>query len=174
MLDVRDLLLTRLTWPTIAPMLLPHCRAGIVIVSVLLLPASAHRVRAQAVGGAEQARPVQGDPGISSMVVMDLPDFRVLRDYAEPGATRRMHAHNDATYHVFVLVTGHLVLTVDGDSPVDVTQGQALSLKAGAMHTFRNVGDATATIVEVFGKRAAAGAADVDALAAAISGAIHQ
>ena len=66
---------------------------------------------AQAIGGPEKGRPVQGDPGISSMVVMERPDFRVLRDWAEPGAVRRMHNHADATYHVFTLLTGQLTLT---------------------------------------------------------------
>ena len=107
---------------------------------------------AQAVGGADKARPVAGDPGISSMVVMDQPQFRVLRDYAEPGAVRRMHSHDDATWHVFTLVTGQLLLTIDGESPVEVTQGQVLNLKGGAKHTFKNTGTVTATIVEVFGK----------------------
>lgn len=117
-------------------------------------------VSAQAVAGPEKARAVAGDPGISSMVVMDRPAFRVLRDYAEPGATRRMHSHDDATYHVFVLITGQLTLTVDGEAPVEVTPGQALELKGGAKHTFKNTGSVTATIVEVFGKGAAAPAGD--------------
>ena len=107
---------------------------------------------AQAVGGVEKGRAVAGDPGISSMVVMDLPEFRVLRDWAEPGATRRMHSHDDATWHVFTLVTGQLRLTVEGEAPVEVTQGQVLNLKGGAKHTFINTGTVTATIVEVFGK----------------------
>ena len=107
---------------------------------------------AQAVGGADKARPVAGDPGISSMVVMDMPEFRVLRDYAEPGSVRRMHSHDDATWHVFTLVTGQLLLTIDGESPVEVAQGQVLNLKGGAKHTFKNTGTVTATIVEVFGK----------------------
>ena len=107
---------------------------------------------AQAVGGADKARPVAGDPGISSMVVMDQSEFRVLRDYAEPGATRRMHSHDDATWHVFTLVTGQLLLTIDGEVPVEVTQGQVVNLKGGAKHTFKNSGTVTATIVEVFGK----------------------
>ena len=107
---------------------------------------------AQAVGGAEQARPVAGDPGISSMVVLNMPEYRVLRDYAEPGATRRMHSHDDATWHVFTLVTGQLKLTIEGEAPVDVKQGEVLSLKGGAKHTFTNTGTVTATIVEVFGK----------------------
>jgi quercetin dioxygenase-like cupin family protein len=106
----------------------------------------------QAIGGPEKGRPVTGDPGISSMVVMDRPEFRVLRDWAEPGAVRRMHNHADATYHVFTLLTGQLVLTVEGQPPVDVKAGDVIDLKGGAMHTFKNTGTVTATIVEVFGK----------------------
>ena len=107
---------------------------------------------AQAVGGADKARAVAGDPGISSMVVMEQPEFRVQRDYIEPGATRRMHSHGDATSHVFTLVTGQFLLTVEGESPVEVMQGQVLNLKGGAMHTFRNTGAVAATIIQVFGK----------------------
>jgi len=123
---------------------------GLLLVHVVLV--SATNASAQAVGGADKARPVAGDPGLSTMVVLDEPQFRVLRDYAEPGATRRMHSHDDATWHVFTLVTGQLLLTVEGESPVEVTQGQVLNLKGGAKHTFRNTGTVTATIVEVFGK----------------------
>ena len=119
------------------------------VFALLLLSTAAF---AQAVGGADKARPVAGDPGISSMVVMDQPAFRVLRDYAEPGATRRVHSHDDATWHVLTLVTGQLLLTIEGESPVEVTQGQVLNLKGGAKHTFKNTGTVTATIVEVFGK----------------------
>jgi quercetin dioxygenase-like cupin family protein len=119
---------------------------------VLLMSLAASNAFAQAVGGAEKARPVTGDPGISSMLVLDQPEYRVLRDYAEPGAVRRMHSHDDATWHVFTLVTGQLTLTIDGEAPVDVTQGQVLQLKGGAKHTFKNTGTVTATIVEVFGK----------------------
>jgi len=111
---------------------------------------------AQAVAGPEKARPVRGDPGISSMVVLDRPEFRILRDYAEPAATRRMHAHQDAAYHVFVLITGKLRLTIEGASPVEVNPGEALYLTGGAQHTFTNIGPVAATIVEVFGKAPAA------------------
>jgi quercetin dioxygenase-like cupin family protein len=119
------------------------------LLAFALTAAPAH---AQAVGGADKARPVAGDPGISSMLVMEQPEFRVLRDYAEPGATRRVHSHDDATWHVLTLVTGQLLLTIEGESPIEVTQGQVLNLKGGAKHTFRNTGTVTATIVEVFGK----------------------
>jgi quercetin dioxygenase-like cupin family protein len=133
-----------------------------VVLATAIVMSAAASPSAQAVAGPEKARPVQGDPGISSMQVMDLPQFRVLRDYAEPGATRRMHNHADATYHVFVLVTGQLRLTVQGEEPVEVRPGEALSLKGGAMHTFVNTGAVAATIVEVFGKAPAA-AADIEA-----------
>jgi quercetin dioxygenase-like cupin family protein len=107
---------------------------------------------AQAVGGPENGRPVRGDPGISSMSVMERPEFRVLRDWAEPGAVRRMHNHPGTTYHVFTLVTGELTLTIEGQPPVVVKQGEVIELKGEAMHTFTNTGKVTATIVEVFGK----------------------
>jgi quercetin dioxygenase-like cupin family protein len=113
---------------------------------------AAPSTHAQAIGGPENGRAVAGDTGISSMVVMDRPDFRVLRDWAEAGAVRRMHNHADATYHVFTLLTGQLTLTVDGQAPVEVKAGDVLELKGGAMHTFKNTGTVTATIVEVFGK----------------------
>ena len=122
----------------------------ITLAAVFVLFASS--VFAQAVGGSEKGRPVAGDPGISSMVVLERDDFRVLRDWAEPGAVRRMHQHADATYHVFTLVTGQLVLTIEGQAPVDVKQGDVVELKGGVMHTFKNTGTVTATIVEVFGK----------------------
>ncbi|HEX7280971.1 MAG TPA: cupin domain-containing protein [Vicinamibacterales bacterium] len=106
----------------------------------------------QAVGGREKGQPVQGDPGMAYMVVMDRPDFRVLRDWADPGAVRRMHNHPDATYHVFTLVTGQLRMTIEGQPPFDVKQGDVLELKGGVMHGFTNTGTVTATLVEVFGK----------------------
>lgn len=126
-------------------------RRGMLGFALALLALAAPRAQAQAVGGAERAHPVAGDPGISSMTVMELPDYLVLRDFAEPGATRRMHNH-DIPWHVFILVTGRLVLTIEGESPVEVTPGQVISLKGGVNHTFKNTGTVTATIVEVFGK----------------------
>jgi quercetin dioxygenase-like cupin family protein len=107
---------------------------------------------AQAVGGPEKGVPVKGDPGISSMRVLDRPDFFVLRDWAEPGAVRRMHNHPGTTYHIFTLVTGQLKLTIEGQPPIDVKQGEVVELNNAAMHTFTNTGTVTATIVEVFGR----------------------
>ena len=107
----------------------------------------------QAVGGPEKGVPVKGDPGISSMRVSDHPEYFVLRDWAEPGAVRRMHNHANTTFHVFTLVTGELTLTIEGRPPMVVKQGEVVELRDGAMHTFTNTGKVTATIVEVFGKK---------------------
>lgn len=104
-------------------------------------------------GGARwSAIPVSEDPGISWIVVTDTPDYRVLRDFAEPGATRRMHHHADASWHVLTLTTGKLTLTVEGEPPVEVAPGQPRVLRGGVMHTFTNAGTEVATIVEIFGK----------------------
>jgi quercetin dioxygenase-like cupin family protein len=126
----------------------------ILLCSGCLMLIGASIVLAQAVGGPEKGKPVTGDPGISSMNVMERPDFRVLRDWAEPGAVRRMHNHPNTTYHVLTLVTGQLRLTVEGKEPIDVKQGDVVELPGGANHTFVNTGTVTATIVEVFGKKA--------------------
>jgi quercetin dioxygenase-like cupin family protein len=118
----------------------------------LLLPGV---LLAQAVGNPEKGRPTPDkEPGITTMTVMDRPSFRVLRDWAEPGATRIMHAHAAVTYHVFTLVTGELTLTIEGQAPVNVKAGDVVELAPGARHTFTNPGKVTATIVEVFGKTA--------------------
>ena len=121
-------------------------------VAVVLSVSMTGLLLAQAVGGAEKGVPVKGDPGISSMRVMDRPDFFVLRDWAEPGAVRRMHNHPNTTYHIFTLVTGQLRLTIEGQPPIDVKPGEVVELSNAAMHTFVNTGTVTATIVEVFGK----------------------
>ena len=125
-------------------------RTAFVALALTLVAASS--ARAQAIGGPEKGRPVTGDPGISSMVVMERPEFRVLRDWAEPGAVRRMHNHTGTTYHVFTLLTGQLTLTIEGQEPVEVKAGEVVELKPAAMHTFKNTGTVAATIVEVFGK----------------------
>lgn len=128
-------------------------RRRIVVAAVLLLALVPGVILMAQLGGARWwAIPVSGDPGISWMVVTETPQFRVLRDYAEPGATRRMHHHADATWHVLTLATGKLLLTVEGEPPVEVSAGQAVTLEGGVSHTFTNPGAVTATIVEVFGK----------------------
>lgn len=116
-------------------------------------PSWANDAFAQALPKGATAAPVKGDSGISAAwALLDDPAFSVARDYAEPGATRRMHNHPEFAYHVFILVSGTLRLTVEGEEPRVVQAGEVLRLKAGANHGFTNIGTVVATIVEVFGK----------------------
>ena len=64
-----------------------------------------------------------------------------------------MHHHGEASWHVLTLATGRLVLTVEGEAPVELAAGQTFTLAGGVEHTFTNPGPETATIVEVFGKK---------------------
>jgi len=110
-------------------------------------------LHAQALPTGVTAAPVKGDSGISATwALLDDPAFSVARDYAEPGATRRMHNHPEFSYHVFILLSGTLRLTVEGENPREVHAGEVLRIKAGATHGFTNIGNVVATIVEVFGK----------------------
>src|SRR5687768_1847492 len=132
--------------------ILPPMNRTFAAAAVLMLLSTSLLI-AQAVGGPEKGVPVKGDPGISSMRVSDHPEYFVLRDWAEPGAVRRMHNHANTTFHIFTLVTGELTLTIEGRPPIQVKSGEVVELRDGAMHTFTNTGKVTATIVEVFGKK---------------------
>ncbi len=125
-------------------------RTALLALAVTVIVTSA--TRAQAIGPKEKAQPVAGDAGMSYREVMNKDQFRVLQDWAEPGAVRRMHNHPGTTYHVLTLLTGQLLLTVEGQAPVEVKAGDVLEFAPGVMHGFKNTGTVTATIVEVFGK----------------------
>ena len=127
----------------------PRTVLTVALTALALVPAVA--AWGQLAGARWWAIPLSEDPGVSWILVTDTPRYRVLRDFAEPGATRRMH-HHDATWHVLTLATGKLTLTVEGEPTVEVTAGQSLSLRGGVNHTFTSVGPETATIIEVFGK----------------------
>lgn len=105
------------------------------------------------VGGARWwAIPVEGAPGVSWMVLTDTPEYQVLRDFAAPGATRQMHQHHGVTWHVLTVATGRLRLTIEGEAPVELGTGESRAIRAEAMHSFTNIAETPATIVEVFGK----------------------
>jgi quercetin dioxygenase-like cupin family protein len=121
-----------------------------VLVALALLPAVV--AWGQLAGARWWAIPLSEDPGVSWMLVAETPDYRVLRDFATPGATRRMHHHSGTTWHVLTVATGKVRLMVEGSTPVDLAAGQSTTLKGGANHTFTSIGTETATLVEVFGK----------------------
>ncbi len=124
-----------------------------VAIVVAGLSATAH-AGAQAVAhdqGETARRAVTGNEGVSTMVVMDRPTFRVLRDFFEPGSVRRMHSH-ESMYHVVTVITGAVRIAFEDSPPIDVTQGEVLHLDGGVRHSIENIGSVVATMVEVFGK----------------------
>lgn len=71
-------------------------RRTMVVAALLVLAMTPAALLLAQLGGARWlAMPVKGDPGISWMVVVDTPHYRVLRDFAEPGATRRIAFSED-------------------------------------------------------------------------------
>ena len=84
---------------------------------------------------AQTAAPKQSpDPGVSPNVLLDNSQVRVSRVEVQPGATRRMHKHDDVRCHLFLPITGTLQLTVGSQAPVAVTPGHATYIEKGTMH----------------------------------------
>ena len=94
----------------------------------------------------------EADPGIKPTRMIDRAEVRVSRVEIQPGATRRVHAHNDVPFHLWVPMTGTLELTIGSEPPVAAAPGQAFFLKRGTLHGFRNVGTTPAAVLEVFVK----------------------
>jgi quercetin dioxygenase-like cupin family protein len=97
-----------------------------------------------------------GDPGIKPNRMIDRAEVRVSRVEIQPGATRRVHTHDDVPFHLWVPMTGTLEITIGSDAPVAAAPGQAFFLKRGTPHGFRNVGTTPAAVLEVFVKDGAA------------------
>lgn len=93
-----------------------------------------------------------GNVGISNAVMRDQADVRVLRVMVEPGGTRVKHAHTDVKFHLFVPVSGPMMLTVNDGPAVVVQPWQPFYMKAGTMHAFHNAGTAPVEIMEIFVK----------------------
>ena len=93
-----------------------------------------------------------GNVAISNAVLRDQSDIRVLRVVVEPGGTRAMHAHTDVKFHLFVPISGPMVVDLDGGQKVDVPAWQPYYMKAGTQHGFHNTGSAAVEIMEVFVK----------------------
>ena len=101
--------------------------------------------------------PAQGeaDPGIRPTRLIDRAEVRVSRVEIQPGATRRVHTHNDVQFHLWVPMTGTLQLSIGSEAPVPAASGQAFFLKRGTPHGFKNVGTSPAAVLEVFVKEGA-------------------
>jgi len=126
--------------------------ARLLVVSLLSLPIGA---AAQQPGVQAPASPPAGeaDPGVRPIRLIDRDEIRVSRVELQPGAVRRVHAHDDVEYHVWAPVSGSLEITIGNDAPKAAGPGQAFFMKKGTAHGFRNTGSTPAAVFEIFVKR---------------------
>src|SRR5262245_51547794 len=82
--------------------------------------------QAQAVG--------EADPGVRPTRLIDRAEVRVSRIDIQPGAVRRVHAHDDVVYHLWIPIEGSLELSIRDDPPVTGKPGQAFFMTRGTPH----------------------------------------
>jgi len=107
--------------------------------------------------------PGEADPGVRPTRLIDRAEIRVSRVEIQAGATRRVHTHDDVEYHVWVPLEGSFQITIGSDPPVAAKAGQAMFMKRGTPHGFKNVGATAGAVMEIFVKQSTAAAADVAA-----------
>lgn len=104
---------------------------------------------------AAQSAQVEADPGVKLTRLIDRAEVRVSRLELQPGAARRVHAHDDVEYHLWIPFDGQLQITIESNEPVPAALGQAFFLQRGTTHGFKNVGTTPAGVFEIFVKTAA-------------------
>jgi quercetin dioxygenase-like cupin family protein len=96
----------------------------------------------------------EADPGVRPTRMIDRAEVRVSRVEIQAGATRRMHAHDDVEYHLWIPVEGTLQITIGSEAPVTALAGQAFFMKRGTSHGFKNIGSTPGAALEIFVKQA--------------------
>ena len=130
---------------------------AVVAAIVLVRPASAQTPAAG-----------EADPGVRPTRLIDRAEIRVSRVDIQPGATRRVHTHDDVEYHLWIPLEGNLQITIGSDAPVAAKAGQAFFMKRGTPHGFKNVGTTPGAAFEIFVKQTTT-AAGADLLGALIA-----
>lgn len=91
--------------------------------------------------------------GVSNVALINRDEVRVLRVDVAPGGIRNVHSHDDMQYHLFIPTAAGMRFETGNETPVELAAWQAQFVKGGTKHGFRNAGNTTVTIVEVFAKR---------------------
>lgn len=105
--------------------------------------------------GQTAEKQVKADPGVVAIRLIDRDEVRASRIEIQAGAVRRVHAHTDVLFHLFVGIKGTVQLTMGSDKPVEVKAGQAYFMKMGTMHGFKNATSEPAVAMEIFIKSTA-------------------
>jgi len=129
--------------------------AAIAVVSLVALAAQTAAPTAPTLG--DRTTPLralngEGNVAISNAVLRDQSDIRVIRVVVEAGGKRAMHAHNDVKFHLFVPVSGAMVVDLEGGQTANVPAWQPYYMKAGTQHGFHNTGSSAVEIMEIFVK----------------------
>lgn len=93
---------------------------------------------------------IEADPGVRAIRMIDRAEVRASRVELQPGATRRVHTHEDVVYHLWIPIEGTLEITIGGAAPVSAASGQAFFMVKGTIHGFRNTGTSPAAALEIF------------------------
>jgi hypothetical protein len=104
----------------------------------------------------------QGEPAggpVKVTRIVDTPQTRVVQVEIQPNATRPLHAHAEALWHVFVTTDAPMDLLVEGQPDVHLEPWHAHFFTGGTMHGFRNPNARTVRWIEMFALKSAGGVA---------------
>ena len=91
--------------------------------------------------------------GVSNAALINRDEIRVLRVDVAPNGVRNVHTHDDVQYHLFIPTSAGMQFELDGEKPMPMAAWQAQFVKGGTRHGFKNVGNSTVTIMEIFVKK---------------------
>ena len=94
----------------------------------------------------------EGNVGVSNAVLRDQAEVRAIRVMVDAGGKRARHSHTDVKFHLFVPISGPMMIDLDGGQSVNVPAWQPYYMTAGTQHGFHNSGTAPVEIMEIFVK----------------------
>jgi len=95
----------------------------------------------------------QGEPAggpVKVTRIVDTPQTRVAQVEIQPNATRPLHNHPEALWHVFVTTDAPMDLLIEGQPDVHLEPWHAHFFIGGTTHGFRNPNNRTVRWIELF------------------------
>jgi hypothetical protein len=111
----------------------------------------------------------QGEPAggpVKVTRIVDTPQTRVVQVEIQANATRPLHNHPEAVWHVFVTTDAPMDLLVEGQPDVHLEPWHAHFFTGGTMHGFRNPNARTVRWIEMFALKSGGAAVAMDETAA--------
>ena len=104
----------------------------------------------------------QGEPAggpVKVTRIVDTPQTRVVQVEIQPNATRPLHNHPEAIWHVYVTTDAPMDLLIEGQPDVHLEPWHAHFFTGGTMHGFRNPNGRTVRWIELFALKSGNGVA---------------